>query len=59
MAEGQIRQSLSGFYDIYSEGKMYRTRARGNFRKRKITPLVGDRVKFDSSSPKEGYILEI
>jgi len=59
MAEGQIRQSLSGFYDVFSAGKMYRTRARGNFRKRRITPLVGDRVVFESSSPKEGYVLEI
>ncbi|MGX6429022.1 ribosome small subunit-dependent GTPase A [Levilactobacillus yonginensis] len=59
MSEGQIRQSLSGFYDVFSDGKMYRTRARGNFRKRRITPLVGDRVTFESSTPKEGYILEI
>jgi len=59
MSEGQIRQSLSGFYDVFSDGEMYRTRARGNFRKRRITPLVGDRVTFESSSPKEGYILEI
>jgi len=59
MAEGQIRQSLSGFYDVFSDGQMYRTRARGNFRKRRITPLVGDRVTFESSTPKEGYILEI
>lgn len=59
MSEGQIRQSLSGFYDVFSDGQMYRTRARGNFRKRKITPLVGDRVTFESSIPQEGYILEI
>ncbi|MDT7014285.1 ribosome small subunit-dependent GTPase A [Levilactobacillus namurensis] len=59
MAEGQIRQSLSGFYDVFSDGEMYRTRARGNFRKKRVTPLVGDRVRFESSSPKEGYILEI
>jgi len=56
---GQIRQSLSGFYDVYADGQMYRTRARGNFRKRKITPLVGDRVEFDSTTPKEGYVLEV
>ncbi|MFC6289221.1 ribosome small subunit-dependent GTPase A [Levilactobacillus angrenensis] len=59
MTEGQIRQSLSGFYDVFSDGQLYRTRARGNFRKRKITPLVGDRVTFESSTPQEGYILEI
>lgn len=59
MAEGKIFQSLSGFYDIISDGKIYRTRARGNFRKRKITPLVGDDVEFESSSQKEGYLLKI
>lgn len=57
--EGQIRQSLSGFYDVFSEGQLYRTRARGNFRKKRVTPLVGDRVEFESSTPKEGYILKI
>lgn len=57
--EGQIRQSLSGFYDVFSEGQLYRTRARGNFRKKRVAPLVGDRVEFESSTPKEGYILKI
>lgn len=38
---------------------MYQTRARGNFRKRKITPLVGDWVEFESDNVNEGYILEI
>ncbi|MGP4115835.1 ribosome small subunit-dependent GTPase A [Levilactobacillus zymae] len=57
--EGQIRQSLSGFYDVFSDGQLYRTRARGNFRKKRVTPLVGDRVEFESSTPKEGYILKI
>ncbi|MDT6980795.1 ribosome small subunit-dependent GTPase A [Levilactobacillus zymae] len=59
MMEGQIRQSLSGFYDVFSEGQLYRTRARGNFRKKRVAPLVGDRVEFESSTPKEGYILKI
>ncbi|MGV7473636.1 hypothetical protein PJL14_28950, partial [Mycobacterium kansasii] len=59
MKIGQIRQSLSGFYDVYADGQMYRTRARGNFRKRKITPLVGDVVEFDAPTPQEGYVLKI
>lgn len=60
MQTGQIIRALSGFYDVQSEGKIYRTRARGNFRKRKITPLVGDFVEFESESETEsGYILEI
>lgn len=59
MQEGTIQQSLSGFYDIISEGKLYRTRARGNFRKRKIKPMVGDIVEFDSPNQREGYLLEV
>ncbi|GAK46919.1 GTPase [Secundilactobacillus oryzae JCM 18671] len=54
---GQIRQSLSGFYDVMdTDGELHRTRARGNFRNRKITPLVGDWVEFDDTGK---YILKI
>ena len=57
--KGQIRKSLSGFYYIQSEGQLYQTRARGNFRNRKITPLVGDQVIFESTNLTDGYLLEI
>lgn len=40
--KGRIKQSLSGYYDVLVEDKEYRTRARGNFRKKKMTPVVGD-----------------
>ena len=59
MAKGQIRQSLSGYYDIFSEGKTYRTRARGTFRKKGQTPLVGDYVEFKADNENEGYVLKI
>lgn len=59
MAKGQIRQSLSGYYDIFSECKTYRTRARGNFRKKGQTPLVGDYVEFKADNENEGYVLKI
>ncbi len=59
MAKGQIRQSLSGYYDVFSEGKTYRTRARGNFRKKGQTPLVGDYVEFKADNENEGYVLKI
>lgn len=55
MKTGIIQQSLSGFYDVLSDGQLYRTRGRGNFRQRKIKPLVGDRVEFTA----EGYLLKI
>ncbi|MCI5812431.1 MAG: ribosome small subunit-dependent GTPase A [Lactobacillus sp.] len=54
MQEGIIQQSLSGFYDIISDGQIYRTRGRGNFRKKGIKPLVGDHVEFE-----DGYLLVI
>lgn len=57
--KGQIRQSLSGYYDVVTDdGKEYRTRARGVFRKRKQSPLVGDWVEFKLEN-NEGYLLKI
>lgn len=58
--KGQIRQSLSGYYDVVTaDGEEYRTRARGNFRKKKTSPLVGDLVEFKADNKQEGYILKI
>ncbi|WP_034993942.1 GTPase RsgA, partial [Liquorilactobacillus vini] len=57
--KGLILQSLSGYYDVLASDVIYRTRARGNFRKRRIIPLVGDQVEFKPASLKEGYLLEI
>ncbi|WP_099224293.1 ribosome small subunit-dependent GTPase A [Listeria costaricensis] len=57
--EGQIIKALSGFYYCYHEGKVYQCRARGNFRKRKLTPLVGDDVVFQAENETDGYIMEI
>lgn len=54
MQKGIIQQSLSGFYDIYDHGQIFRTRARGNFRARKIKPVVGDHVEFEN-----GYLLKV
>ncbi|MCI2031386.1 GTPase RsgA, partial [Limosilactobacillus sp.] len=54
MKQGIIQQSLSGFYDILSDGEIYRTRARGNFRAKRIKPIVGDRVEFA-----DGYLLRV
>ncbi|MDO4855367.1 MAG: ribosome small subunit-dependent GTPase A [Limosilactobacillus gorillae] len=59
MRSGTIQQSLSGFYDIWSNGKLYRTRARGNFRKRGLKPVVGDQVEFEAANQQEGYLLKI
>ncbi|EKY3976582.1 GTPase RsgA, partial [Listeria innocua] len=59
MLEGQIIKALSGFYYVFSEGKIYQCRARGNFRKRNISPLVGDDVEFQVENKTDGYILDV
>ena len=57
---GQIQLALAGFYDVLTDdGELFRTRARGNFRKRDMKPLVGDWVTFSADSQSEGYILDI
>ena len=57
--KGKIIKALSGFYYVASEDEIFQTRARGNFRNRKITPLVGDEVIFESRNQTDGYLLEI
>lgn len=59
MAEGKIIKALSGFYYVLSDGKVYQCRGRGVFRKRKVTPLVGDYVSFQAENEREGYILDV
>jgi len=59
MQKGRIIKSLSGFYSVKSEDGTYECKGRGVFRKRKITPLVGDLVSFELDENKEGYIKEI
>ncbi|REJ10829.1 ribosome small subunit-dependent GTPase A [Halobacillus trueperi] len=59
MPVGKIIKSLSGFYYVLCEGEVYQCRGRGNFRKKKVTPLVGDLVEFKAENKEEGYILSI
>ncbi|MBN9652798.1 ribosome small subunit-dependent GTPase A [Halobacillus sp. GSS1] len=59
MPAGKIIKSLSGFYYVLCEGEVYQCRGRGNFRKKKVTPLVGDLVEFKAENKEEGYILSI
>ena len=56
--QGTIIRALSGFYDVDTGSTVVRCRARGKFRKEKITPLVGDLVTFQGSGT-EGYLREI
>ena len=54
--EGQIIKILSNLYTVSSNGKLYECHVRGKFRNDKITPTVGDYVKFDEIN---NYVLEI
>ncbi|MGT2846487.1 ribosome small subunit-dependent GTPase A [Streptococcus massiliensis] len=57
--QGKIIKALAGFYYVESDGQVYQTRARGNFRKKGQTPYVGDQVEFSAEKDSEGYILKI
>jgi len=45
MIDGIIIKGIGGFYYIKAEDKVYECKARGKFRKDKIIPIVGDKVK--------------
>ena len=57
--QGRIIKSLACFYYVESDGVVYQTSARGNFRKKSQTPYVGDFVDFLAEDHSEGYILAI
>lgn len=61
MPEGQIVKALSGFYYVQEKGskKIWQCRARGVFKKQKISPLVGDFVTFETSAHDEGTVTGI
>ena len=60
MIEGRIIKGIGGFYYIETEKGLYECRARGIFRKNKITPLVGDFVKISvvDEDNKKGVVEE-
>lgn len=59
VAEGIILKGVGGFYYVEAAGKIYCCKARGLFRKQKITPLAGDRVMISISEAQENTIDEI
>ena len=61
MLQGKIIKGIGGFYYVDTENGIYECRARGIFRKDKITPLVGDRVKMSivDEESKKGVVEEI
>ncbi|WP_018132911.1 ribosome small subunit-dependent GTPase A [Effusibacillus pohliae] len=59
MPEGMIVKALAGFYYVLVGDRLYQCRARGIFKKRGVSPLVGDRVLFTPVGGQEGVVEEI
>ncbi|RPF56040.1 ribosome small subunit-dependent GTPase A [Aquisalibacillus elongatus] len=59
MIQGKIVKALSGFYDVMADGEVYTCKGRGLFRKKKITPLVGDHVEIELEHDGTGTIVNI
>ena len=61
MLNGQIIKGIGGFYYVDTYNGLYECRARGIFRKQKVTPLVGDRVSMSvvDEDTKKGVIEDI
>ena len=57
--EGTILKALSGFYYVQCGDEIITTRARGKFRYKKISPLVGDRVAITVQDDGSGSLDEI
>ncbi len=57
--DGIIIKGIGGFYYVEAAGEVYECKARGAFRKRKISPLAGDNVTITVREGKENTIDEI
>ncbi|MBR3768468.1 MAG: ribosome small subunit-dependent GTPase A [Clostridia bacterium] len=58
LLSGRIIQSISGFYYVEAADAVFECKAKGNFRKKNITPLVGDIVQIETVDDK-GTVIEI
>lgn len=57
MPDGQIIKAISGFYYVQTKDQeIVQCRARGKFKLKKQTPLVGDFVQFEQTGLGEGVI---
>jgi len=59
MPQGLIVKALSGYYYIEASGELIQCRARGIFKKRGVSPLVGDYVEYTLTENGEGMVDEI
>ena len=56
---GLIVKAISSFYYVDFENTVYECKARGNFRKMGVSPVVGDYVEFSPTDLSHGVIEEI
>ncbi len=59
MLEGRLIKGIGGFYYVETADTVYECKARGIFRKKGITPLVGDYVTISVNENSENTIDEI
>lgn len=59
MPEGLITKALSGYYYVRDGETLVQCRARGVFKKRGESPLVGDRVEYALTDNGEGTVVRI
>ena len=60
MQKGVITKGIGGFYYVDTGEELYMCRARGKFRIKNITPLIGDHVEFEGDPLSlQGYIIDI
>ena len=57
--QGRILKATGGFYYVLSNEILYECRARGLFRKKGVSPLVGDWVEMEETGAKKGYVTQI
>lgn len=49
---GTIMKGIGGFYYVKASDSIYECKARGIFRKEKITPMIGDKVNIETDGEK-------
>ena len=56
---GILIKAISGFYYVVCDGNVYECKARGNFRKAGVSPVVGDIVEFSLTDNTHGIVEKI
>lgn len=59
MIQGKIIKGIGGFYYVETAEAVYECKARGNFRRQNISPLVGDNVEISVNENSENRIENI